>query len=148
MWPGGWGYVRSVITSNSSEQVSLLTKQGLVITSPICRTFVDEATVGRDVKDETARVKRGLRPARGYLVIIQAVPSARVCIIFALMDRRSSTPISCDTLELELASFAYRSDVKSLRRSCSIATELSQLSTELSKYEVRDTGVSGVIFES
>lgn len=89
-----WIYDRCGYTSDrplraiSNGQVSLLTKQGLVITSPICRTFVDEATVGRDVKDEIARVKRWITSVYGA----GDNNASRVsryfcfCIIFASID--------------------------------------------------------------
>lgn len=67
-------------------QVSLLTKQGrVVITSPICRTFVDEATVGHDVKDWIARVKRVGLPGPGTTQI-KSRRRFRLCIIFPSID--------------------------------------------------------------
>lgn len=88
---------RSVITSNFTGQVSLLTKQGLVITSPICRTFVDEATVGRDVKDEIARVKRGLRGRSRLSGNNASQTRTWVCIIFALIDDQALSTLRYST---------------------------------------------------
>ena len=87
----GYTFDRS-LRAIPNGQVSLLTKQGrVVITSPICRTFVDEATVGRDVKDWIARVKRVGLPGVGSpqppaTTQIKSRRRFRLCIIFPSID--------------------------------------------------------------